>query len=431
DVEGYNNYQGVPVIGAWTWLPEHHFGLATEIHLDEAFKPLFTLRTAFLYLFVLLIISLLISFVLRTRQWSIERERTLAQKARRESDERTRSIIANATDGIITIDSKGIVESFNPAAESLFQYRAEEVIGKNVNMLMPEPYHSQHDSYLENYLRTGMATVIGAEREVLGKRKDGTTFPMELSVSEMNLEERRLFIGIARDITERKKAEEKLRASKEQMRKLYSHLQSVREEERTRIAREVHDELGQELTALKMDLSWLNKKIPLHNKPLVEKILMMNQTLETTIETVQRISGDLRPAILDVLGLAAAIEWQAQVFQKRTGIKYIFKAHPENITLDKDRSTDIFRIFQETLTNVTRHANASEIQIELNHTNGHVVLEIKDNGRGISDSEAQDANSLGLTGMRERAHLWRGEIQITGQPGNGTTVQLAIPCTKP
>ncbi|MFQ5443419.1 MAG: PAS domain S-box protein, partial [Nitrospinales bacterium] len=211
DVNGYKDYRGIPVIGAWTWLPQYGFGLATEIDVEEAFKPLHTLKTGFILFFGLLTVSFVVSWGLRGRQLYLEDQGTQAEKARRESDVRVRSVVATAIDGIITIDVNGVVESFNPAAERLFQYSAEEVIGENVSMLMPEPYQSQHDNYLEKYLRTGVAAVIGVEREVLGRRKDGTTFPMELSVSEMNLEERRLFVGIARDITERKQSEKELK----------------------------------------------------------------------------------------------------------------------------------------------------------------------------------------------------------------------------
>lgn len=210
DVEGYNDYRGVPVIGAWTWLPKYGFGLATEMDVEEAFKPLHTLRAGFVLFFGLLTVLFVTSWRLRERQLYFEDRGTRAEKARRESDEHVRAVIANANDGIITIDVNGVIESFNPAAERIFQYRADEVVGKNVSLLMPEPYKYHHDSYLEKYMQTGKATIIGMGREVLGRRKDRTTFSLELSVSEVNLEERRLFIGITRDITGRKQAEEVL-----------------------------------------------------------------------------------------------------------------------------------------------------------------------------------------------------------------------------
>lgn len=433
DVRGYSNYQGIPVIGAWTWLPQYHFGLATEIQLEEAFKPLNILKIAFIFLFVLLIISLSISLILRIRQRSIEHQRNQAEKVKEELNRKNQLILEAAGEGIYGLDMDGRTTFINPSAARMIGYHPEELIGKYLHSIL---HHSKKngDPYPDDLCPINQAFKDGQIHHSIDEvfwKKDGTCFPVEY-ISTPIWNEGKIVGAVVmfKDITERRKSEEQLKSSWEQLRKLYSHLQSVREEERTRIAREVHDELGQDLTAIKMDLSWLGEKFFPENKLFNEKIHGIDQLLDTTIETVQRISGDLRPPILDVLGLTAAIEWQAQLVQKRTGIKYIFKAHPENITLDKERSTDIFRIFQETLTNVTRHSQANEIQIGLNHTNGHVLLEVKDNGRGISEREVQDVNSLGLTGMRERANLWKGKIQIIGTPGKGTTVQLDIPCAK-
>ena len=172
-------------------------------------------------------------------------------------------------------------------------------------------------------------------------------------------------LQFGRDITERKKAEEQLKGSTEQLRALSAHLQSVREEERTLISREIHDELGQELTGLKMDLSWLVKRLSKNQKSLISKTESMLKLVDSTIQTVRRISSELRPGVLDDLGLIAAIEWQAQDFENRTGITCDFSSSVEEIGLDRDRSTAVFRIFQETLTNVSRHAKATRVKISL------------------------------------------------------------------
>lgn len=237
-------------------------------------------------------------------------------------------------------------------------------------------------------------------------------------------------LGTMLNITERKRAEEKLKRSHEQLRALSAHLQSVREEERTRIAREIHDELGQSLTGLKMDVSWLEKQLvrmkPDGSDHLMERISSVLKLIDGTIKTVREISSELRPAILD-LGVVPAIEWQAQEFQKRTGIACTFLSQLEQIDMDRNHSTAMFRILQETLTNVVRHANASTVEIKLETEDGSLRLQVKDNGRGISDSEMSGGKSLGLLGMRERALIVGGKIDIEGMPNQGTTVSVLIP----
>jgi signal transduction histidine kinase len=237
-------------------------------------------------------------------------------------------------------------------------------------------------------------------------------------------------IGVVRDITERKRAEDQLRGSREELRALAAHLQSVREEERGRIALEIHDELGQSLTVLKMDSSWLVKRLPENQKLLIEKTESMLKLIGDTIHKVRKISNDLRPGVLDNLGIIAAIEWQAKEFQGRSGTKCELNLIPEDIDLEGERSTAVFRIFQETLTNIARHANATEVNISLVQEAGNLTLKVEDNGRGIKKEEISNPKSLGLLGMRERAILFGGEMKIIGLPGKGTTVTLRIPLLK-
>ena len=229
------------------------------------------------------------------------------------------------------------------------------------------------------------------------------------------------------DIAERKRMGEELKTSREQFRNLAAHLQSVREEERTRMAREVHDELGQSLTALKMDLSWLSKKLPKNQGPLLQKISSMSGYVDETVKMVRRIATELRPGVLDDLGIVAAIEWHLREFRNRTGIAYKFSSQLETLPLGKMQSTAVFRILQETLTNVARHAAASQVEVSLEKVEGCVVLRVSDNGRGIKESAMRDTKSLGLLGMRERAVLIGGEVRINGRAGEGTTVTVRIP----
>ncbi len=224
-----------------------------------------------------------------------------------------------------------------------------------------------------------------------------------------------------------KKVQDDLMHSREQLRNLHKHAQDVREGERTRVAREIHDELGQVLTALKMDLSYLSRKFPQETKPLHNKINLMLKFIDMTIQSVKRITMDLRPGLLDHLGLVPAIEWQAEEFQKRTGISCKVKVDPEDISLDKDQATTVFRIFQETLTNAARHANASHIETTLKAYDGMLKMIVKDNGKGITRKQIADPKSFGLMGIRERAYFCGGDVMFTGKKGHGTSVIVSIP----
>ncbi len=221
-----------------------------------------------------------------------------------------------------------------------------------------------------------------------------------------------------------------LERSSDPLRALSAHLQNAREEERTRIAREIHDELGQSLTALKMDLSWLAKRLPADQQSLLERTRTISDLVDRMIQSIWRITAELRPAILDELGLRAAIEWQAQEFQNRTAIRCRFLPGKEITDLDQDRSIAVFRIFQEALTNVARHAAATRVRIALALRNSALALKIQDNGRGIAQRDVLSSRSLGLMGMRERAHLFGGTLNIWGSPDKGTSVVLNIPIEK-
>ena len=225
----------------------------------------------------------------------------------------------------------------------------------------------------------------------------------------------------------RQRLQEERQRSFDQLRALAARLQSVREEERKRVAREIHDQLGQALTAIKLDLSSLVRGLPAAHSPLLEKGAPLLRLVDETIESVRRISTELRPGMLDDLGLAATVEWAAEEFASRTGTKCLLDLAAEEFAVDSETATAVFRIFQETLTNVARHANASEVKVRLAEENGDLTLEVHDNGRGIGEDELANANSLGILGMRERALLLGGALTITGEPGKGTTVRIRIP----
>src|SRR6185295_3280042 len=221
---------------------------------------------------------------------------------------------------------------------------------------------------------------------------------------------------LGRQISERMIVEERLKQSEEKLRRLAAYLVSVREEERTHIAREIHDELGQVLTGLKMDVTWVAQRLDAKQKNLHGKTQSMCGLIDSAIQTVRKIASGLRPEILDEMGLVAAIDWQAKDFQKRTGIRTRVELPPEGIKLDLERSTTTFRIFQEILTNVARHAHATRVEVKFDITDAHMTLEVADNGVGIPEAKL-NGKSLGLLGIQERALHLNGDVAISGTSG--------------
>jgi len=238
------------------------------------------------------------------------------------------------------------------------------------------------------------------------------------------------------DITDRKRVQEALLTSRNQLAALAVRLESVREEERTRIALEVHDVLGQALTGLKLDVAWVYKRItepiePAQRAAVLTRLVSALELLDSTIHSVRDIATALRPSVLDELGLAAAVEWQAREFHTRTGIACETTTSPHKIVVAPEQSTTLFRILQEILTNVARHAKATNVHIRLEQSDEQVSLQVRDNGRGITDVEQSGPNAFGLLGMRLRAQQQGGTFDIRGTSGTGTTVTVRIPLYRP
>lgn len=267
---------------------------------------------------------------------------------------------------------------------------------------------------------------LGEEVAIETLKKGATDYVLKHRLSRLVPSVQRA-LREAGERVERKRAEEELRRSHEQLRALSVHLQHVREEERIRIAREVHDELGQSLTGLKLQLTWLAGRWPKEMKSHHEKIRAMGDRIDETIQIIRRIATELRPGLLDAAGLLAALEWQANEFQRQTGIECRVKSAVRKTIWDQELNTAFFRIFQETLTNIIRHAQATKVEVRLAELGDNFTLEVKDNGRGISETEIRNTRSLGLLGMRERAALLGGEVRLRGEPGRGTTVSVRIP----
>ncbi|MGC2235423.1 MAG: MEDS domain-containing protein [Pyrinomonadaceae bacterium] len=234
--------------------------------------------------------------------------------------------------------------------------------------------------------------------------------------------------GTVQDVTERVQAEEQLKSSNEKLRAFAARLQAVREEQGIMIAREIHDELGSALTGLKMDISWSNKHLPAEgSEPLRQKFSEMSRLIDETIQKVRNISTELRPSILDDLGIAAAIEWQCREFQRRTEIKCRIISLYEEAELSPEKATAVFRIYQEILTNVARHSRATSVEISMEKSGEDLILKVADNGVGIKGNDISDSKSLGILGIFERAAVFGGNVKIDGTEGKGTTVTVSIP----
>jgi signal transduction histidine kinase len=265
----------------------------------------------------------------------------------------------------------------------------------------------------------------------VGLRANGEEFPLEASISQHDESGRRFFTAIVRDVTERVRADADLRRSRDELRELAAAAISVREQEKSRVARELHDELAQALTALKMDVNWLKERLPAEAATLAPKLESMQTMLDTTVKATRRISSDLRPLMLDDLGLIPAAEWLVNNFTQRHGIECEFTADPPDLELQDPHATAIFRILQESLTNVARHARASRVNITLDNADGEITLRVRDDGCGFAVSDPRKPNSYGLVGLRERAYLLDGNITLDTAPGKGTLIEVCIPLRKP
>lgn len=310
-------------------------------------------------------------------------------------------------------------------------YSRDELEQMSFNDITPES-----DKYigLSFVARALAGEVDSAHFEKRYLHKDGHTLWAYVSTALVRRPDEKLpyFITYIQDITERKQAEQQIQATSEQLRALMTSLRSAREEEGLRIAREIHDELGSALTSLRWDLEDLDRTVSdrddrSQRAPLRARILNMVGLVDSTVDVVRRISSELRPSILDDLGLAAAVEWQAQQFQSRTGIACRFDCSVENLDLDTEQTTTVFRIFQEAITNVLRHAHATRIDVSLDNDETDFIMRVRDNGRGIRDAEKTGQASLGLLGMRERASLIGAKVEIVGIEGKGTSVSLRVP----
>jgi PAS domain S-box-containing protein len=326
---------------------------------------------------------------------------------------------------VMLVDEHHHILKVNSAVQSQLGVKPENTIGK----YCPDVVHGLRQPWYACPLEEAVQKGEAVEREALDQASGRWIKSAVYPTGRYTPDGGRIYFHMISDITDRKQAEEQLQASREELRSLSAHLEMTREKERKSLAREVHDEFGQILTALKIDLSSLAGACAGEQQLLLEKTKSMGELIDMAIETVRRISSELRPPLLDDLGLAVALEWQAREFEKRTQIKCVFSSEPKDIVLDQDRSTAVFRIFQEALTNVARHSNASRVEAALVKEDERIVLRISDNGRGIGKRHIADPKAFGIIGMKERARFLGGEVTVSGAPGKGTSVTVSIPFT--
>jgi len=350
-------------------------------------------------------------------------ERKLVEEALWANEEKYRGLFDESVAAVYVFDTEKNFLDTNQSGLDLLGYPRDELL----KLSIPDVDADTEVVLPAHQKLLGGDRLVDYEHKLI--RKDGTIITV-LNNSKSLTDSDGNVVGMQStliDITKRKLAEEEAEKSRKQLRELTSHLQDVRENERTILAREIHDELGQVLTALSMDLSWIFDQLPEEQKSIKDKTKSMEELVDSTVQIVKRISSELRPGLLDDIGLSAAMEWQLEEFKKRTGIPFKLRLTHEEAEIDNQLSTVIFRIFQESLTNIMRHANATQVKVDLSVEDESILLKVDDNGKGITSQQITDPKSFGLLGIRERVDSFNGQMKINGIPDNGTTLTVDIP----
>jgi two-component system, LuxR family, sensor kinase FixL len=343
-------------------------------------------------------------------------QRARAEAELRDREARMRAILETAVEGIITINDRGIIESFNASSESIFGYKAREVIGKNVSVLMPTPHREQHDEYLENYLHTGHARIIGIGREVSGRRKDGSLFPMELSVSEVKLAKRRIFTGFVRDITERKRLEKEIL--------------EITDRERRRFGYDLHDGLCQHLAGIELKTQVLEQNLSHTSKDGASRVAEIGRNVREAISHTRLLARGLSPVSLESDGLMTALHELAAGTAKIFSVGCRFDCPRRVLVADQSAATNIYRIVQEAVSNAIKHGRATRIIVALEKSKDFLQLRVRDNGSGFA-SKSPRGKGMGLRIMQSRAGMIGGTIAIERNAAGGVTVICNVPVSKP
>lgn len=346
--------------------------------------------------------------------------------ALREADDRYQRTIDSVMDAIVAVDEEQNILMFNPAAERMFGLSAEEAIGSPLQRLIPERFRPEHSSHFEKFIKSNIASrPIAPQLEIVGLRADGCEFPIESTISQVLIGGTRQLTVVLRDVTERRRAEAELREMNRQLRQLSTSLQNVREQERTRIARELHDDIGQQLTGLKLELSWLGGRLKEGREVEIGRVDAMRHMLDTAISTVRRISSELRPVILDELGFGEAVSWLAREIAARSEIEISLDLADAHLVQEDALATALFRIVQESMTNIVRHAGATRVEIGLATEDDELVLTIRDNGKGIAPGAKK--GGIGLVSMRERTAAFGGRFAIGSNSPQGAVIEVRMP----
>ncbi|MFM9887450.1 MAG: PAS domain S-box protein [Burkholderiales bacterium] len=345
-----------------------------------------------------------------------------------EGQTRLHAIMDSAMDAIITIDADQRIVLFNDAAERIFGLSRHQVLGNSLERLLPERFRAAHGKHVQRFGDTGDTTRrMGAKLVLFGLRASGEEFPIDASISQVSVEGHKFFTVILRDVTERVQADAAIARSHQEIRALSKAANEALEVERRRVARELHDELGQQLTAMKIDMTDLERSLATERPDLHTRCTRLRGLIDQTVSSTRRIAADLRPLMLDDLGLGAALEWLAQNTTQRTGIN-VHVAIDETLTeVPEPHASAIFRIVQESLTNVARHANASRVDVEVRDHDMHALVSVRDNGRGIAAGDQDKRGSFGLLGIKERARLLGGNAGIENHSGGGAVVKAHLP----
>jgi PAS domain S-box-containing protein len=356
-------------------------------------------------------------------------ERKRVEEALRIRENQLAGIIGSAMDGIITVDEEQKIILFNSAAERLFGYSRAQVTNQSLDMLLPEPDRTRHRSHIQGFATTGITTrKMGSPSPVVGRRSNGDVFPVEASISQIEISGQRFFTAIVRDISKRLRAEKQMREDAERMRVLSHRLLQAQETERRHLARELHDEIGQVLSAVSLNLKIVKTKVDPAALPRLEESI---QIVDVAIDQVRNLSLDLRPSVLDDFGLASALRWYVDRLKVRTGLRVHLAAEPHDSAIPADVRNACFRVAQEALTNVVRHASAQEVWVDLVHNESEIELTIRDDGKGFdlaaALARASRGGSFGLLGMKERIELLDGKSLFQSEPGKGTTIQIRLP----
>ncbi len=353
------------------------------------------------------------------------RQRNAAEQEKLASDSTVRALFEAAAQGILMVDHNGRIVLANPAVEKMLGYAQSELVGQSIELLVPEALRGGHVAHRDSYFGNPQNRPMGLGLDLQARRKDGGTFDAEISLSYFQAAQETLAVAFLSDISKRKTDEQAIRRQREDLRNLAGRLMTAQDDERRRIARDLHDDLSQKLAYLAMDIG---KLVSQHsNQELQADLRLMQRRAADAAESVRRISHQLHPSILDDIGLEAALEQYCEEFQERSGIRTYFSAQDVPDSLPRGVASSIYHIFQESLRNVSKHSEAKETFVTLECAANVLRLTVRDEGIGLSPNQPQSGTSIGIVGMKERAHLVNGTVEIDSKSGEGTEVSVVVP----